>query len=95
MMSVSFSRDGQCLAAVSRDGQVSVWDVETGTHLHEFQSTILEAAKVRFTGKGSWLAITGRTGESQNKWSIVLWNPESGNLVILDKSEKAPLYTIE
>ncbi len=67
--SVAFSPDGQTLASMmGGDNYMRVWDVETGTLLHEFTG---DTESVAFSPNGKMLASP--SGES-----IRLWNVENG-----------------
>ena len=71
VMGVAFHPQAKRLASIGYDGDVRIWDVESGEQLTEWHAHTGWAFGVDFSPRGDLLATCGRQG------SVVLWN-ESG-----------------
>ena len=66
---VAYSRAGKLLAASSYDGQVALWDVGTGEHLHTLLGHSRRVWSVAFSPDGTLLASAGDDG-AVGLWSV-------------------------
>lgn len=69
----AFSPDGQLLASATRDDQVLVWELATGTLRHRLGGPSFPVVALAFSPDGETLAAGGQRG-------IRLWDPASGSL---------------
>ena len=68
---LSFSSDGRTLAAVTGNGQASIWDVQSRSLRHGGIRAYGEQVGIAFTKDGKTLAVAGSDG-------IGLWDAETG-----------------
>jgi WD40 repeat protein/tRNA A-37 threonylcarbamoyl transferase component Bud32 len=72
---VSFSPDGQLVAAVSEAGTVQVWNAATGNPVHRLEGHEFQASCVAFSRDGRLLATGSWAGP------VRLWDLQSGRLL--------------
>ena len=73
--SLAFSPDGQHLAAGSRDGQVRIWDVDTGRLVQAIAAHKKGVNKVVFSPRGGLLASGGNDGMAR------VWDVQTGDAI--------------
>jgi len=69
-LTVTFSPDGQCLAAADRNHQIHVWEVATGKLMAEFSGLEKPAQRLDFSPDGRLLASAGRDGVARI-WELI------------------------
>ena len=91
MVSLAFSPDGKALAALSRYGKLTLWDLESGKMIGKSIDSIAgETSGLQFTPTGDRVVVVGRG-------TINFWHPihEPSARVILPPAAVCPRYTPE
>ena len=91
MASLAFSPDGTALAALSRYGRLTLWDLKSGKMIGKPVDSIEgETSVLQFTPTGGRVAVVGRG-------TISLWHPihEPSPRVFLPPAAVCPRYTPE
>jgi WD40 repeat protein/serine/threonine protein kinase len=81
----AFSRDGQHVASVDRDGVVKVWDIQTGREVLGIQA---HANRVAFSPDGHYLA----TGSGDR--TIKIWDVDTRQSIRILQGHKDPITSV-
>ena len=94
---LAFSPDGQWLAGAAANGEITTWDMLTGTPAHVFPGQMQRVTRLAFSPDGKEIAIAGKYGDKRTDWRIDVLDIASGNTCVLTKpeDEKAPTYAID
>jgi WD40 repeat protein len=99
VMSVAFTPDDRRVVSASADSSVRVWDAETGKELKRFEghthcvysAAILPDGQRVLSGSG-W--GPGRGEEGDAKWSVCLWELESGREIHRWEGRGGPITSV-
>jgi WD40 repeat protein/tRNA A-37 threonylcarbamoyl transferase component Bud32 len=87
--SLAFAPDGQTLAAVTLDGQATLWDVESRSLLREMSAGIGDVLGVSISADGAILAAPG-----PEDWTGSYLDPNEGGVNLWEVATGEPLDTI-
>jgi WD40 repeat protein len=77
IVALAVSRDGQLLAAVTKDGSTTLWSTETGEKEHVLKNAVSEGTSAAFTPDGRRLATASKDG------IVRLWDVHTGREVFV------------
>ncbi|MCC5830340.1 MAG: WD40 repeat domain-containing protein [Phycisphaeraceae bacterium] len=75
--SVAFSPSGHRVVGGSDDGQIFIWDVNSGSELHRFDAHPSSVSRVLFSPQDNIFASMG----GFQSYNILIWNAESAELL--------------
>jgi WD40 repeat protein len=82
VMAVSFSPDGQSIAAARVNGEVAIYDVNTGQLKKSFGNIALEYAQsVAFSPDGRTIATSGGSAANWHEGQVKLWDVQTGQML--------------